>query len=237
MHRSNRFEITLLAIACLSPLACVLSAQADCTIDARDAPPDVQHVVQSATCFRAQPLAACRAWIPFNLTTVFRLAPLGHQVDAPFGYAPGDDGDIRAFGAVDIGYMRNRDSSDAIGALIEAGTGGIDKRLALKVRAQRWLMPCSAVSASFGLVRAKQQVLTTDRTTQAFGATADLGVDFGDLFGILVTGDVTRQGSRSSTALRAGLRADSYLGAVYAALFGLIYVTVITPVVQSHKSL
>jgi len=224
-----------LAVACLIPTPGVLSAQADSTA-AHGTQMIVQHVAQRTTCFRARPLAMCRAWIPFTITMVVRLGPAWHQVDSPFGYEPGDDVDLRDFGAVDVGYMLNRDSSDAIGGLIEAGTGGFDKRIALKARGQRWLSPSWAVSTSVGLVSSQQQAVTADRTTHAYGATADVGVDFEDQLGVVVTGDVTRQSAHQATALRVGVRAGSYTALCEAAIFVFIDITIISPLLHGHPS-
>jgi hypothetical protein len=175
---SNRSEVVRLAVAWLILLPGGLSSQADSTVGAHDAHAVAQHITQRTMCFQARPLAACRAWIPFTLTLVARLGNSSRAVDSPYGYAPGNELDFRQFGAWDVGYMRNRDSSDAIGGLIEAGTRGFDKRFALKARGQHWLSPSWAVSASVGPLSAKQQAVTADRTTQAYGATADVGVDF-----------------------------------------------------------
>ncbi len=178
----------------------------------------------------------CRAWIPFAITTVVRLGHISHAVDSPFGYAPGDEIDFRDFGAVDVGYMLNRDSSDAIGGLIEAGTGGFDKRLALKARGQRWLSPSWTVSASVGLLSAQQQAVAADRTTHAYGATADVGVDFEDQVGVVVTGDVTRQSAHQAAALRVGIRGGSYTALWEAAFFAFVDITIISPLVHGHPS-
>jgi hypothetical protein len=157
VRTSNRSGIVRLAVACLISVPGVLTAQADSTAAAHAAQAAAQHIARRTTCFRARPLAACRAWIPFEITTVVRLGTTSHAVDSPFGYAPGDEIDFRDFGAVDVGYMLNRDSSNAIGGLIEAGTGGFDKRLALKARGQHWLSPVWAVSASAGVLSAQQR--------------------------------------------------------------------------------
>ena len=151
MRAPNRSGIVRLAAACLISVPGVLGAQADSTAVAQAPAP---HIAQRTTCFRARPLAECRTWIPFMITTVFRLGHTSHAVDSPFGYAPGNEDDFRQLGAWGIGYMRNRDSGDAIGGLIEAGTAGFDKRLALKMRGQRWLSPSWTVSTSVGLLSA-----------------------------------------------------------------------------------
>jgi hypothetical protein len=170
------------------------------------------------------------------ITTVVRLGHAAHAVDSPFGYAPGDEIDLRDFGAVDVGYMLNRDSSDAIGGLIEAGTGGFDKRFALKAKGQRWFSPSWTVSASVGLLSAQQQAAATDRTTHAYGATADVGVDFDDQLGVVVTGDVTRQAAHEATALRVGVRGGSYTALWEAAIFAFVDITIISPLVHGHPS-
>lgn len=170
------------------------------------------------------------------ITTVVRLGHTSHAVDSPFGYAPGDQIDFRDFGAVDVGYMLNRDSSDAIGGLIEAGTGGFDKRLALKARGQHWLSPSWTVSTSVGLLSAQQQAVAADRTTHAYGATADVGVDVEDQIGVVVTGDVTRQSGQQATALRVGVRGGSYTALWEAAFFAFVDIAIISPLVHGHSS-
>jgi len=166
------------------------------------------------------------------VTTVVRIGRTSHAVDSPFGYAPGHQIDFRDFGAFEIGYMFNRDSSDAIGGLIEAGTGGFDKRLALKARGQHWLSPAWTVSASVGLLSAQQQAVSADRTTQAYGVTADVGVDFEDQMGVVVTSDVTHQSAHQATALRVGVRASSYTALWEAALFAIVDIAIIAPLVH-----
>lgn len=224
-----------LAVAYLIPVPAVLSAQGDSTTPAHPAQPAAQPIAPRAMCFRARPVATCRAWIPFTVTMVVRVGHTSHGVDSPFGYAPGDEIDFRDLGAVDVGYMRNRDSSDAIGGLIEVGTGGFDKRFALKARGQHWLSPSWAVNASVGLLTAQQRVVAGDRTTQAHGATADLGVDVEDQVGIVVTGDVTRQSGHQATALRVGVRSGSYTALWEAAFLAFIDITIISPLVH-HRT-
>jgi len=169
------------------------------------------------------------------ISTVVRFGPR-HQVDSPFGYQPGDQLDFRNFGAVDVGYMRNLDSNDAMGALIEAGTGGFDKRFALKARGQHWLSSSWTASASVGLLSAQQQAVGADRTTHAYGATADVGVDFEDQLGVVLTGDVTRQAAHQETALRVGVRGGSYTALWEAAFVTFIDITIISPLVHGHPS-
>jgi hypothetical protein len=170
------------------------------------------------------------------ITTVFRVGNASHPVDSPFGYAPRNELDFRQLGAWGIGYMRNLDSSDAIGGLIEAGTAGFDKRLTLKMRGQRWLSPSWAVSASVGPLSAQQQAVGADGTTQAYGATADVGVDFADQVGVVVTGDVTRQSAHQSAALRVGVRGSSYTALLDAAIFAFLGISITSPLVHGHLS-
>jgi len=178
----------------------------------------------------------CRAWIPFMVTTVVRIGHTSHALDSPFGYAPGNEIDFRDFGAFDVGYMLNRDSSDAVGGMIEVGTGGFDKRVALKARGQHWLSPSWTVSASVGMLSAQQQAATTDRTAYAYGATADIGVDFEDQMGVVITGDVTHQSAHQATALRVGVRAGSYTALWEAALFAIVDIAIVSPLVHGHPS-
>jgi len=233
VRASNRSGVVRLVVACLMPVPGMLAAQVDSTAAARAATP---HITRRKTCFRARPIATCRAWIPFTITTVVRLGHASHAVDSPFGYAPGDQIDFRDFGAVDVGYMLNRDSSDAIGALIEAGTGGLDKRFALKAKGQHWLSPSWTVSASGGLLSAQQQAVAADHTTRAYGATGDIAVDFEDQMGVVVSGDVTRQATHQATALRVGVRGGSYTALWEAAFFAFIDIAIISPLVHGHSS-
>jgi hypothetical protein len=219
-------------VACLIATPGVLGAQADSTVAVHAA----QNIAQRAICFQARPLGACRAWIPFMLTAVFRVGNTSRAVDSQYGYAPGNELDFRQFGAWDIGYMRNRDSSDAIGGLIEVGTRGFDKRFALKARGQHWLSPSWTVSGSVGLLSAKQQAAGADRTTHAYGATADVGVDFEDQMGVVVTGDVTRQSAHQATALRVGVRDGSYAAVWAAGLFAVIDIIIFSPLGHDHLS-
>ena len=173
MRAPKRSNILLLGVACLTPVPGALRAQTDSMAAVHAAWPDSERVVQRRTCFRAQPLAACRAWIPFTIAIVVRLGSTSPAVDSPFGYAPGNELDFRQFGAIDIGYMVNRDSSHAIGGMIEAGSLGFDKRVALKAQRQQWLSRSWSASAGLGVVRAQQQSVARNRTTQAYGATVN----------------------------------------------------------------
>jgi hypothetical protein len=190
---------------------------------------------QSATCFRARPLAECRGWVPFAIDLVVRVGSTSPSVDSPYGYAPGNELDFGQFGAFDIGYMRNRDSTHAIGGLLEVGTNGVDDRLALKMRRQQWLSRSLAASAGIGVVRAEQQIASANGTTYAYGVTGDIGLDVGDDRGVFLSGDLTQQAGRHPVAaLRVGLRNDSYAAVAVTALLALLDVTILSPSAHRH---
>lgn len=183
-----------------------------------------QQIVRRAVCLQARPLAECRAWIPIMVDLVVSVGGTSHGLYSSYGYEPGNQINLGSFGSVAVGYMTNYDESRAVGGMIEAGSGGFAKRLALKAHGQQWLSPSWAASASVGIVGAQQSVLggELNQTTQAHGVTADLGVDYADRLGVFVGADVTRQSRRQATALRVGMRAGSYQALFDLGLWGFL---------------
>lgn len=218
--RRSAATLGLLAAASLINGPASLGAQTDTAHTS--APRTARH----HTCFRAQPLAACDAWVPLTVTGAARTTGTSHARFSPSGVTSARERDLREYGALGVGYMVNRDSTHAVGGLFEVGSSESGVRLALKAKRQRWLSKRWAVSESFGVLTAQQMNVATDGTTQAYGFTGDVGIDFLDQIGVVVSGDVARGSGHQSAALHAGVRAGSYTALAAAAATAVVGIAV-----------
>lgn len=164
---------------------------------------------QREVCLRAQALAACHAWVPFEITAVGRLAGKSHPRFSPVGRSLDQVADLREYLAWDIGYMVNRDSSHGLGGSLQIGGGESGVRIVAKVRRRTWFGSKSTWDAAAGVLTAQQIDVATNGTTQAYGLTAETGFGMRDLLSVVASGDVTRGAGHQAAALHAGVRLGS----------------------------
>ena len=194
--------------------------------------------VPSKFCFRGRALPRC---------TSFLLVEAGyyrHLVGSEFRGIDTNEVTREATDARDrdshfsweLGYMRNVDARNALGGTLLVGTGTAGARVGVKGRYRRWVGAEGTGRLDFGagVLRGGMQdrvanpnrslpeePLTIIAAVPAYGVTADVTYDIGDLFGVSTRVELTRaEGGRTGTAVFGGVRLGSYSAVVASAAAG-----------------
>lgn len=172
------------------------------------------------TCWRGQPLPACKRFVLTELGFMRRVVTTGTPVLDPNGvpYPGFKDEDYRNELLVEVGVMQNRGARDAIGGVLVLGPN-----VGAKVRYRRWLDSSGmALDLGAGVVR--------DDRFRSNGASlvGDAALNFSDYGALIVRGQTSRRGGRQSFGLHAGARLGSKPaaigGAVLTVAFGVLLV-------------
>lgn len=193
-----RFAITM--------LGALLGAAA---LEAQAPPP------QQGVCFRAHPIARCRAFVILEVAADARLAGSARTItfNGPDGPIREKENDLTGYLGWEVGAMVNRDSSHAVGAALQiGGASGNGARVALKGRRRWWSGNEMTVDLSAGPLVVGQSA-PRGNPSNAYGLTAESAFGYGDLAALTLGADVTRGGTHTASALHAGVRLGSW-GAV-----------------------
>lgn len=194
--------------------------------------------VPSRFCFRGRALPHCSHFLLIEAGYYHRLAGSKHAAldtneitrDAI------DNLDRDSHFSWELGYMRNLDGRNAMGGALLVGTGDAGARFGVKGRYRRWVGAEGTGRLDFGAgvlrggmrdrVPNPYRPSATDPLTivadvPAYGVTADVTYDIGDLIGVSTRVELMRaEGGRTGTAVFGGVRLGSYSAIVASAAAG-----------------
>jgi hypothetical protein len=151
----------------------------------------------STLCFHPQPRAACRNYTITEFGVGSR--------------APGED-ERHYFW--DLGVMRNRSATTAIGASLHFAGGDDFQRYGVKVRYRRWLSESVPLDVAPGVVMHAHEGAHGYR----LGVTTQAAVSFHDLAGVFLQLDLVDAGRGTRPQVRFGMRAGTLTGMISGAL-------------------
>jgi hypothetical protein len=206
--------LALLVLSSAAPASLVAQVVSAETVTATTAKPP------RPTCFRGQPLPACRRFVLTELGFLRIVSTTSRPAVSYDGsLIPGlRDKDHSNEILLELGMMQNRGPRHAIGGVLVLGPD-----VGAKFRYRRWLDTSGvALDLGAGLVR---EVRYRSRGAAAVG---DVAINFSDYGALVLRGDVSRRGGRVATGLHAGARLGSkpavFGGAVLATALGALYV-------------
>ncbi|MCC7053028.1 MAG: hypothetical protein IT355_07140 [Gemmatimonadaceae bacterium] len=171
------------------------------------------------TCFRGQPLPACRRFVLTELGFLRNVATTSRPAVGYDGTVyPGlRDEDHASEILVELGMMANRGPNHAIGGALVLGPD-----VGAKVRYRRWLDTSGlAVDVGAGIVRERR---FRSRSAAVVG---DVALNFSDYGAIVLRGSASHRDGRLATGLHAGARLGSkpaLIGGTAVAIgFALLY--------------
>lgn len=161
-------------------------------------------------CFRPTRAPRCRSYLALEMVAVGRLA--GTTSTRPScGAGPFcRQEDLRAYLGGDIGWMRNVDSTRALGVSLQIGGSEDGVRVALRARRRQWLPHHLVFDLAAGPLTAQQQPNDNTGVKQSYGFTAESGVGVSNFGTLVLAGDVTRRPGHSASALHGGARLESW---------------------------
>ena len=142
----------------------------------------------------------------FEVAGALRLAGTSHA--DPYR---GSEKDLTEWVAWNVGYMRNRDSTHALGWMLTGGGSGGGTRVSLQARRRTWLTRQFTFDVSGGPLLAQQQSADLSGTKQGYGLTAEASLGALDLAGITLAGDLIHVQNRTPVAVYVGAKAGSHL--------------------------
>ena len=161
------------------------------------------------TCFRGRPQPRCSGFTVLEVTGGIRLNDKSGSTDGgvAFIYWSG-------------GYLRNISSKAALGAAFKLTADTDGHRYGPVVRYRRWLGSTSSIDFSPGVFVGGKD----NRVTVSFPSpTADVAVNYGDLFGVAVGVDALRQADGGTQwQWHAGVRFGTWLAPRGTLGFGLL---------------
>ncbi len=151
-----------------------------------------------------------------------RVVLLGFEGGAPFEYVTNDMGNQLTF---EVGAMRNRSATTAIGATAMAsfGTGG---SLAVKGRYRRWLStPGLSLDLGAGPALIGRAYSRTGANTP--GLTADVALTARDFGAVVARVDLQRTDGKTASALYGGVRLGSQPALVASGVLAVGFVLIL----------
>ena len=121
--------------------------------------------------------------------------------------------DLREYAAGGIGYMRNVDTTHAVGGIFSVGGSETGVRIALEGRRRTWLNHgIASLDLGGGLLTAQQQDVGRGGTSQTYGVTAHAALGVVDVVGVMLAADLVQGQGHTSHAIHAGVQLDSWGG-------------------------
>lgn len=181
---------------------------------------DAQQTSASRTCLSPKPLKkGCRDFVFLHDVGMLGIARGRHDTHA------NQNEDFPGHAGVVIGYMRNVDSTHAVGGSFEFDYG-LAGRMSFKAHYRTWLSSGSSFDAAAGPLVAEvfQAGNGGDERVKAFGVTADIAWILPWHFGPTAGLDVAHAPGRETFGVHAGLRLESGWAVAAAAAAGALYV-------------
>ena len=169
------------------------------------------------TCFRGRPLPRCGA---FWITE----AGYHHRLSGTrlVQQDPNSGADLESHVSWELGRMRNRDSSSALGWTILIGVDAERKhRLGAKARFRRWLDPRGILDLSGGVLQASVRAPYPDARAMGYGLTGDAAVGWSNAGTVTVGAEALRSRRRNVAAVYGGVRLSAYPAVVATTLFAV----------------
>lgn len=167
---------------------------------------------QTPVCFRGQPLPKCDGWLVLEARLMQRVEGSSHPFDVNTNL-PLRTRDLREYAAGGIGYMRNVDTTQAVGGIFSVGGSETGVRIALEGRRRTWLNHgLASFDVGGGVLTAQQQDVGHPGTSQAYGVTGHAALGVVDVVGVMLAADLVRGQGHTSHAIHVGVQLDSWGG-------------------------
>jgi hypothetical protein len=161
-----------------------------------------------AVCFNASPRATCRSFI---VAEIALMGQLNHDGDLFAGSFRGPNvGKLDSYYVADLGWMRNRSDSTAVGGFLQTGGNGNDGfRFATEARYRRWLDHRFDVDVEGGPLVVTRDIGGPFARGAGVGVTTGVSIGYREYVALSAGYDIVH-GDRTQSSLLLGARFGSW---------------------------